>query len=138
MKKERKKRIREHFQKGTEEFLSGAIRKMKLDKPANNLLNWAENHRKGMFAITISFLSFVVIVSFAFRPKTTFMEVYKGVDSVKVNNPMSKGKLNTAFELTKIQQEISGLQCKGKLTPEDTIKIKELYKKLTNYKNNDK
>lgn len=143
MKSERKKQIREKYQKETEKYLSGILRKLKFDKAANRLLIWAETNRKGMFAITISFLLLVVCVSIFFRPKQGLIEVYAkekklSEDSIKIHNPVSNIKFNAAMELVKVQQEIAELQCKEKLSPDDSLKIKELFQKLKTYKINNK
>lgn len=143
MKSERKKQIRDKFQKETEKFFSGVLRKLKFDKAANRLLIWADKNRKGMFTITISFLLLVVCVSIFFRQKQGLIDVYTkekkiSEDSIKIHNPVANIEFKAAMELIKVQQEITELQCKEKLSPDDSLKIKDLFQKLRTYKINNK
>lgn len=96
---------------------------------------WADIHRKAMFGITISFLSFVTILSLVMRPERKPMQVFneeKSKVQINIDSTLQKKQVGVhdLLEVIKMQNEINELRKNGKLTPEDTIRIKNLYNKL--------
>lgn len=134
MKKEKKEAIRKKLQNGTAKFLGDILRKEKVKKLCDNFVFWAENHRKKMFAITITFLVSVFIITLVTKPSKSFVQVYndEGVDSLKTNTINQKPTvgLKELFDIQKIQEEIKELEGKKELTQADTLKILELYNKF--------
>ena len=99
------------------------------------LLAWADIHRKAMFGITISFLSFVTILSLVMRPERKPMQVFneeKSKVQINIDSTLQKKQVGVhdLLEVIKMQNEINELRKNGKLTPEDTMRIKNLYNEL--------
>lgn len=134
MKKEKKEAIRKKAQNSTAKFLGEILRKEKVKTLCDSFVFWAENHRKKMFAITITFLVSVFIITIVTKPSKSFVQVYndEGVDSVKTNtiNQKQTAGLKELFDFKKMQEEIKELEGKKELTQADTLKILELYNKL--------
>ena len=139
-KKEKNKALREKIQGITEKAVTKFLRVTKLDKLFAKILNWANGHRKGMFAITLSFLVIVVFVVFANKPgRGSFGKTYDDVEMEISNHDVnsfdvlrSKEKnvtnsIEQLFLLQKLKNELSEIQKKGNLTHADSLKIVEIY-----------
>ena len=88
-----------------------------------------------MFGITISFLSFVTILSLVIRPERKPIQVFneeKSKIEINIDSNLQKKRVGVddLLEVIKMQNEINELRKNGKLTPEDTVRIKDLYHKL--------
>lgn len=135
--KEWKEKVRRESEKATASFLTKFFRKFGIDNATEKFLAWAENHRKTMFAITMSFLGFVTIVSIAMRPdrnevkKETIQTVKSKVDSFI---PERDTRLKEAIELMRLKARLEEIKSKRKLTEKDSLMIKQFYNKLKNYK----
>jgi len=139
-KKEKNKALREKIQGLTEQAVTKFLRVTKLDKVFTKILNWADSHRKGMFAITISFLVLVVFAVFANKPsRGSFGKTYNDVEMEMSNHEVnsfdvlkSKEKnvtnsIEQLFLLQKLKNELSEIQKKGTLSREDSLKVVEIY-----------
>lgn len=88
-----------------------------------------------MFGITISFLSLVTFLSIVMRPERKPMQVFneeKNKRQISIDSRLQKKQIGVGdlLEVIKMQNEINELRKNGKLTPEDTLRIKDLYNKL--------
>lgn len=116
-------------------FLLKYFKSSGVNNACERLLAWADIHRKAMFGITISFLSFVTILSLVMRPERKPMQVFneeKSKVQINIDSTLQKKQVGVhdLLEVIKMQNEINELRKNGKLTPEDTIRIKNLYNKL--------
>lgn len=138
-KKSWKENVRKNTENSTATFLTKLFTKIGVYKICNQILIWAEAHRKAMFTITVSFLIFVTAFSIFTRPQRSGLETLKA-EKAKIENignggiEKSRNSLSALFELAKIREEIKQVQEKGKLTASDTLKIKELYNKVKQIK----
>lgn len=87
-----------------------------------------------MFGITISFLSLVTFLSIVMRPERKPMQVFneeKNKRQISIDSRLQKKQIGVGdlLEVIKMQNEINELRKNGKLTPEDTLRIKDLYNK---------
>lgn len=130
-------RIRSNVETGTASFLTSLFRRIGVDKWAAKLLNWSENHRKGMFFITMSFLLFVVFVSFMTRPERPRMAEPKTINISKSQSDTiypakERPDISDVLKVMKLKNEVRNLMEKngGKLTSQDSIRIKEIYNEL--------
>ena len=123
-KNDRKESIKTKAEQATVVLLTKIFQKFGVNNACERLLAWADIHRKAMFGITISFLSFVTILSLVMRPERKPMQVFNEEKSKK------QVGVHDLLEVIKMQNEINELRKNGKLTPEDTIRIKNLYNKL--------
>ncbi len=125
-KNDRKESIKTKAEQATVVLLTKIFQKFGVNNACERLLAWAAIHRKAMFGITISFLSFVTILSLVMRPERKPMQVIN-IDS---NLQKKQVGVHDLLEVIKMQNEINELRKNGKLTPEDTVRIKDLYNKL--------
>ena len=68
-KNDRKESIKTKAEQATVVLLTKIFQKFGVNNACERLLAWADIHRKAMFGITISFLSFVTIPSLVMRPE---------------------------------------------------------------------
>ena len=68
-KNDRKESIKTKAEQATVVLLTKIFQKFGVNNACERLLAWADIHRKAMFGITISFLSFVTILSLVMRPE---------------------------------------------------------------------
>ena len=74
-KNDRKESIKTKAEQATVVLLTKIFQKFGVNNACERLLAWADIHRKAMFGITISFLSFVTILSLVMRPERKPMQV---------------------------------------------------------------
>ena len=134
-KNDRKESIKTKAEQATVVLLTKIFQKFGVNNACERLLAWADIHRKAMFGITISFLSFVTILSLVMRPERKPMQVFneeKSKVQINIDSTLQKKQVGVhdLLEVIKMQNEINELRKNGKLTPEDTIRIKNLYNKL--------
>lgn len=110
----------------------------KIKKAPDKLVNWAENNRKKLFVITISFLvlTFLSTVIFTIsrfkKSKAVKEEIMIMRDSLreqrkaKESNSIPEQIINYQT-LKKYEDEINELMKKDSLTSEDSLRIVELY-----------
>ena len=82
-------------------FFTKIFQKFGVNNACERLLAWADIHRKAMFGITISFLSFVTILSLVMRPERKPMQVF--------NEEKSKVQINIDSTLQKTTSRSSRL-----------------------------
>lgn len=142
--KEKNKALRTKIQAATEKVVTKILHKTGLDKVFAKILNWAENNRKGMFAITISFLVLVVFIVFINKPNRgafgkTYNDVEQEINDVSNANSFDvlKSKernvtngIEQLFLLQQLKSELSEIQKKESLSREDSLKIIEIYNKI--------
>lgn len=75
-KNDRKESIKTKAEQATVVLLTKIFQKFGVNNACERLLAWAAIHRKAMFGITISFLSFVTILSLVMRPERKPMQVF--------------------------------------------------------------
>lgn len=75
-KNDRKETIKTKSEQATVVLLTKIFQKFGVNNACERLLAWADIHRKAMFGITISFLSFVTILSLVMRPERKPMQVF--------------------------------------------------------------
>lgn len=75
-KNDRKESIKTKAEQATVVLLTKIFQKFGVNNACERLLAWADIHRKAMFGITISFLSFVTILSLVMRPERKPMQVF--------------------------------------------------------------
>lgn len=135
-KNDRKETIKTKSEQATVVLLTKIFQKFGVNNACERLLAWADIHRKAMFGITISFLSFVTILSsLVMRPERKPMQVFneeKSKIQINIDSSLQKKRVGVdeLLEVIKMQNEINELRKNGKLTPEDTVRIKDLYHKL--------
>mgnify|MGYP001514642435 CR=1 FL=1 len=133
-KNDRKEKIKTKAEQATVVLLTKIFQKFGVNNACERLLAWADIHRKAMFGITISFLSFVTILSLVMRPERKPMQVFneeKSKIQINIDSTLQKKRVGVdELEVIKMQNEINELRKNGKLTPEDTLRIKDLYNKL--------
>lgn len=130
-----KNTVREKSEEATARFLTKIFMKFGVEDAAKRFLCWAETHRKTMFTITVSFLIFVLCFSIIIRPDMSCSEVYrekKEEANVKDKPIFNNRGLKDLMEIVRLKDEISSIGSDGKLTAEDSVKIKEIYNKLKN------
>lgn len=130
-----KETIKTKSEQATVVLLTKIFQKFGVNNACERLLAWADIHRKAMFGITISFLSFVTILSLVMRPERKPMQVFneeKSKIQINIDSSLQKKRVGVdeLLEVIKMQNEINELRKNGKLTPEDTVRIKDLYHKL--------
>jgi hypothetical protein len=142
--RKKNKELRNKIQEKSEKTVESFLRYTKLDKGFGRILEWAENNRKSMFAITISFLVGVVFLTFINRAsRSSFGKTYNDIeanyiDSISPFNALkSKGQsvtnnIEQLFLLQKFKTELNEMQKKGYLTKEDSLKIIEMYNTIKN------
>lgn len=141
MDKEGRNRKNEERDKKIETFvqrnLSAFFIKIKLDILFNKVFRFADAHRKLSFFLLNFTLLVVVVLMLSLRNhpdayKASFQSL--NTDSIKANLSVGS-KFSTGiedyFQLKEIENELVQLQQKKVITPEDTTRIKELYKILT-------
>ena len=105
---------------------------------SNRLVNWASNNRKKLFVLTITFLAFSVFVSIIFtassiRKSRAARENFSIVhDSIRHERNIQKtNKIKSDIldyqTLRAYEKEIENLMNKETLTPQDSLRIYELY-----------
>jgi hypothetical protein len=139
--KEKNKALQNKIQGVTEKIAGNFLRTTKLDKVFDRILNWAENNRKGMFAITVSFLVLVVFMTFTNKPGRGSLEKTYNDIEIQVNQTDSissfdvlKSKernvtnsIEQFFLLQKLKKELAEIQKKGDPSREDSLKVREIY-----------
>lgn len=137
--REKYARIRESVHGKTERSLTRFFLWIRLDRIGAKILNWAEGHRRGMFAITIAFLSCVAALCLWVRPKIGPRQVYDSIrtDSIRnpagragMTNPLDDLDLREMFELIEIEGELRRLVEKETLTPADSVRAMEIIEQL--------
>lgn len=135
-----KKRVREKSEQATVQILTKIFEIFGINNACEHFLKWADNHRKIMFGITISFLICVTCVAFN-QPRQNWktglkkeqkkakIDFFKPLDNQQQRKDIS---VSDILEVVKLKKSIEELQSKGELTAEDTLEIKALYKKLKN------
>ena len=134
-KNDRKENIKTKAEQATVILLTKIFQRFGVNNACERLLAWADIHRKAMFGITISFLSLVTFLSIVMRPSRKPMQVYneeKNKIQISIDSSLQKKQIGVGdlLEVIKMQNEINELRKNGKLTPEDTLRIKDLYNKL--------
>lgn len=134
-KNDRKEKIKTKAEQATVILLTKIFQRFGVNNACERLLAWADIHRKVMFGITISFLSLVTFLSIVMRPSRKAMQVFneeKNKRQISIDNRLQKKQIGVGdlLEVIKMQNEINELRKNGKLTPEDTLRIKDLYNKL--------
>lgn len=144
-KKEKNRALKLKFQAVTEKTVAKFFRVTKLDKGFAKILVWAENNRKGMFAITVFFLVIMVFTVFALKPSRgsfgkTYNDVEMGIynntddvnsfDALKNKERNVTNSIEQLFLLQKLRNELSEIEKKGNLNREDSLKIIEIYNKI--------
>ncbi len=137
-KKEWKQNIRSKTEIATADFLTKVFKKIGIDNASEKFLAWANHHRKVMFTITMSFLSLVFILSIVTRVNMKASEIYRG-EKEKIHIGEEKmfhkqNRIKDLIEVMKLKEELQSIDT-NKLSLEDSIKIRNLYKKLTNDEN---
>lgn len=100
-KNDRKESIKTKAEQATVVLLTKIFQKFGVNNACERLLAWADIHRKAMFGITISFLSFVTILSLVMRPERKPMQVF--------NEEKSKVQINIDSTLQKKQVGVHDL-----------------------------
>lgn len=131
----RKESIKIKAEKATIVLLTKIFQKIGINNACERLLAWADIHRKSMFGITVSFLFLVTVFSIAMRPTKKPIQVFneeKGKVQISIDNSLQKKQVGISelLEVVKMQNEISEIKKDGKLTSEDTLRIKDLYNRL--------
>ena len=134
-KNDRKEKIKTKAEQSTVILLTKIFQRFGVNNACERLLAWADIHRKVMFGITISFLSLVTFLSIVMRPERKPMQVFneeKNKRQISIDSRLQKKQIGVGdlLEVIKMQNEINELRKNGKLTPEDTLRIKDLYNKL--------
>ena len=103
----------------------------------SKLVKWAENHRKKMFVITITFLSFCLVMTTVFtissvhKAKIAKDEMLMMRDSLRTKNrtqtPSIQQQILDYKTLQQYEAEIQQLCEKDTLTEQDSLRIVELY-----------
>ena len=91
-KNDRKESIKTKAEQATVVLLTKIFQKFGVNNACERLLAWADIHRKAMFGITISFLSFVTILSLVMRPERKPMQVFNEEKSKTTTTFQVKGK----------------------------------------------
>ena len=104
-KNDRKESIKTKAEQATVVLLTKIFQKFGVNNACERLLAWADIHRKAMFGITISFLSFVTILSLVMRPERKPMQVF--------NEEKSKVQIN--IDSTRSEEHTSELQSRSDL-----------------------
>lgn len=107
---------------------------------SNNLVEWASNNRKKMFVITISFLSFSVIMSVIYTTisikrskvaRENYSIMYDSIRQERKQNPNKTYQFQQELldykTLKEYESEIENLLEKDSLTSEDSLRVYELY-----------
>jgi hypothetical protein len=124
------KALQSKMQGITKQAVENFLRLTKLDQVLSKILNWAENNRKGMFAITVSFLALVVFLTFSNKPKIHERAIETSlIDSVAKNLNVNNitNSIEQLFLLQKFKNELFEIQKKGALNEEDSLTIVEIY-----------
>ena len=109
----------------------------RLKQIPNKLVDWANGHRKKMFAITICFLSFCVVMSVVFTVSNTHKanvakeEVLTLRDSLRIKKQSQTSNIQQQIldykTLQQYEAEIQRLCEKDTLTEQDSLRVVELY-----------
>lgn len=94
-KNDRKEKIKTKAEQATVILLTKIFQRFGVNNACERLLAWTDIHRKVMFGITISFLSFVTILSLVMRPERKPMQVFneeKSKVQLKLIVPYKKNK----------------------------------------------
>lgn len=138
LREDRKKRIRDNFENNTYTALLKLFQFIGFYKMRKDFLLWAENHRKAVFLITVSFLAFVFVVAIVFRPKENFTETLNAeIKESKVDSNFMKKDIefDEIIQYYEMKQTLEMLQEKEQLTHNDSLILDDLYQKLNNHKN---
>lgn len=131
---ERNAKIEESFEKMTKNFISNVSQNLFVQNFKEKTLLWAENNRKAVFFITVSFLViiFIVILVNPFDRSRTWKETSSELKLDSVQIPLFESNLGISefFEIMNIKNEVNVLRKKKVLTAEDTAKISFLYLRL--------
>lgn len=133
--KERLERISKEMEESTRNFLTPILEK-RLGKSLRKFVEWANNNRKKMFIINISFLSLLVFYSIfrASTAKTDFEDI--SIISNKASNVYNdknnnwEEQFDNLFKMYDLKSELEKLASKDSLTEKDSIKIEQLYKEI--------
>ncbi|WP_156127615.1 hypothetical protein [Capnocytophaga canis] len=133
--KKRLEQIDKGMEESTRNFLTPLLEKS-LGKHLKKFVMWANNNRKKMFIINISFLSLLVCYSIfrAFTAKTDFesvSNVSNRANSIytEKNNRLEK-QFDNLFKMYDLKYELEELTSKDSLTKKDSIRIEELYNQI--------
>ncbi len=96
--REKYARIRESVHGKTERSLTRFFLWIRLDRIGAKILNWAEGHRRGMFAITIAFLSCVAALCLWVRPKIGPRQVYDSIRTDSIRNPTGRAGMTNPLD----------------------------------------
>ena len=109
----------------------------RLKQAPNKLVEWADGNRKKMFAITIAFLAFCLVMTTMFtissvhRAKVAKEEVIMMHDSLRTKKRAQTSKIQQQIldykTLQQYEAEIQRLIEKDTLTEKDSLRIVELY-----------
>lgn len=133
--KERLERINKGMEENTRNFLVPILNRS-IGKYLKNFVEWANNNRKKMFIINVSFLSLLVCYSIfrASTAKTDFKDV--SIMSNRTNdlygekNSDWEKQFDNLFKMYDLKFELENLAKKDSLTEQDSIKIEQLYKEI--------
>ena len=134
-KNDRKESIKTKAEQATVVLLTKIFQKFGVNNACERLLAWADIHRKAMFGITISFLSFVTILSLVMRPERKPMQVFneeKSKVQINIDSTLQKKQVGVhdLLEVIKMQNEINRAKKKWEINSRRHYTNKNLYNKL--------
>ena len=133
---ERKERIYSKTLEKTEKVAGGVIKKSGLDRGLAKIVVWAENNRMKTFAITCIFLMMMfgfTLVSVLQTQEADFDRVHMGSPTAETIGMFRSGigaiseQLGEMWLMREVQRELEELLMKEKFTPQDSLRIMELY-----------
>ncbi len=132
--KERNEALKNRVQEASEHFFSEFSTKMKIDKVLTQIQNWAENNRKAMFSITISFLVGLVFLTFNYRSETgTKKESIDEMNQLFESNFLyekekkTTDKVQQLLLMQKYRNELREIFEKDTVTMQDSLRVTEIY-----------
>ena len=119
-KNDRKESIKTKAEQATVVLLTKIFQKFGVNNACERLLAWAD---------------IIHCINFLMRPERKPMQVFneeKSKVQINIDSTLQKKQVGVhdLLEVIKMQNEINELRKNGKLTPEDTIRIKNLYNEL--------